>query len=68
MDGRKTYALTVCWGEERSTDDREGEVTETSSIRPNREEIEAALPAFIGEIEQVPPRFSAVKVAGAAGL
>lgn len=64
MDGRKTYALTVCWGEERSTDDREGEVTATSDVRPTAEQIEAALPAFIGEIEQVPPKFSAVKVEG----
>ncbi|WP_404382526.1 tRNA pseudouridine(55) synthase TruB [Caenispirillum salinarum] len=64
MDGRKTYALTVRWGEERSTDDREGEVTDTSDVRPMPEQIEAALPAFIGEIQQVPPRFSAVKVAG----
>ncbi|EKV32103.1 tRNA pseudouridine synthase B [Caenispirillum salinarum AK4] len=64
MDGRKTYALTVRWGEERSTDDREGEVTDTSDVRPTPEQIEAALPAFVGEIQQVPPRFSAVKVAG----
>lgn len=64
MDGRKTYALTVRWGEERSTDDREGEVTATSDVRPTAEQINAALPAFIGEIEQVPPKFSAVKVEG----
>lgn len=64
MDGRKTYGLTVRWGEERATDDREGDVTETSDVRPTEEQIRAALPAFIGEIEQVPPRFSAVKVEG----
>jgi tRNA pseudouridine55 synthase len=64
MDGSKTYTLTVRWGEERTTDDREGEVTETSDVRPTTEQIEAALPAFIGEIQQIPPKFSAVKVAG----
>jgi tRNA pseudouridine55 synthase len=64
MDGAKTYHLRVRWGEARSTDDGEGEVVATSDRRPTRAEIEAALPRFIGEIEQVPPQFSAVKVAG----
>lgn len=64
MDGRKIYGFTVCWGEERTTDDREGEVSATSDLRPSRDEIIAALPAFTGEIQQVPPRYSAVKVDG----
>jgi tRNA pseudouridine55 synthase len=64
MDGAKTYRWTVTWGEERSTDDAEGEVTATSDIRPTREAILAAIPAFLGEIEQVPPVYSAVKVGG----
>jgi len=64
MDGKKTYRWTVTWGEQRSTDDAEGEVTETSAARPTREEILAAIPQFIGDIEQVPPIYSAVKVAG----
>lgn len=64
MDGRKIYRFTVCFGEERSTDDREGEVTATHSHRPSREEIVAALPQFTGEILQVPPKYSAVKVDG----
>ncbi len=64
MDGAKTYRWQVRWGEARSTDDREGEVTGTSPLRPDAASIEAALAAFHGEIAQVPPAFSAVKVAG----
>ncbi len=64
MDGRKTYRFQVRWGEATSTDDREGEIIETSNHRPGRAEIEAALPAFLGRIEQVPPRFSAIKLQG----
>ncbi len=64
MDGPKVYRFTVRWGEARSTDDAEGEVTETSPVRPGRQDIEAALTQFIGEIEQVPPVFSAIKVDG----
>ncbi len=64
MDGRKLYRFTVRWGEERDTDDAEGRVTETSNKRPAAEAIRALLPAFTGRIEQVPPRFSAIKVEG----
>ncbi len=64
MDGRKTYRWSVAWGEARSTDDAEGEVVATSAKRPTVAEIEAELPAFLGEIEQVPPAFSAVKIDG----
>ena len=63
-DALKAYRFTVRWGEATTTDDAEGTVTETSALRPDRAAIEAALPAFTGEIEQVPPQFSAVKVAG----
>ncbi len=63
-DALKAYRFTVRWGAATTTDDAEGTVTETSDLRPDRAAIEAALPAFIGEIEQVPPQFSAVKVAG----
>jgi tRNA pseudouridine55 synthase len=65
MDGRKVYRFTVRWGEERSTDDLEGEVTATSAVRPAPDEIAAILPRFQGEIMQAPPAFSAIKVAGA---
>jgi tRNA pseudouridine55 synthase len=64
MDGRKLYRFTVRWGEERDTDDAEGRVTETSAERPTPEAIRALLPAFTGLIEQVPPRYSAIKVEG----
>ena len=64
MNGEKGYRFTVRWGEERDTDDAEGEVTETSDARPTREEIEAILPMFIGDIMQLPPRLSAIKVKG----
>jgi len=64
MDAEKTYRFTACWGEARSTDDTEGEVTGTSPARPARSDIEAALPAFTGMIVQTPPAFSAIKVAG----
>ncbi len=64
MDGRKTYRFTIRWGEARNTDDAEGEVTGTSDVRPSESQINAALPAFIGVITQVPPAFSAIKVQG----
>ena len=60
----KGYAFTVTWGEARDTDDMEGKVTATSDVRPTQKEIEAALPAFIGDIEQTPPKFSAIKIQG----
>jgi len=65
MDGIKAYRFTVRFGAETDTDDAEGKVTETSSRRPTGEEVEAALPQFTGEITQVPPRYSALKVEGA---
>ena len=64
MDGTKLYHFTLRLGEARDTDDADGAVTATSAIRPGDAEIEAALPAFRGEIMQVPPAYSAIKVAG----
>ena len=64
MDATKDYEFTIHWGEARSTDDREGAVTATSDTRPDADAIRAALPRFIGEIQQVPPIYSAVKVDG----
>ena len=64
MDGRKTYRFAVRWGERTTTDDREGEVIDRSSVRPDAEAIRAALPRFLGVIEQVPPQFCALKVNG----
>jgi tRNA pseudouridine55 synthase len=64
VDGRKSYVFTIRWGEERDTDDAEGRVVEVSQRRPDAAAIAALLPRFTGTIEQVPPRFSAVKIAG----
>ena len=64
VDGRKQYRFTICWGEERDTDDAEGGATETSMERPTAEAVRALIPRFSGLIEQVPPRFSAVKIGG----
>lgn len=63
-DALKAYAFTMRLGQATNTDDAEGEVIATSITRPSDDEIEAALPAFVGEIEQVPPQFSAVKIDG----
>ncbi|RIY00796.1 tRNA pseudouridine(55) synthase TruB [Aureimonas flava] len=64
MDGRKTYRFTVSWGAETTTDDTEGPVTNASDRRPARADIEALLPNYTGEISQVPPAFSAIKIEG----
>lgn len=64
MDGEKEYEFTANWGEGRTTDDAEGEVIKTSDIRPNEESILKVLPSFIGEINQIPPIFSAIKIDG----
>ncbi|MDA1099668.1 MAG: tRNA pseudouridine(55) synthase TruB [Proteobacteria bacterium] len=65
MDGAKSYQFTIRWGEERDTDDAEGKVIGRNGDRPSAAQIEAILAQFIGEIEQVPPAFSAIKVDGA---
>lgn len=64
MDGSKTYVFTVRWGEKRNTDDRDGETTAVSDVRPEAAAIAAVLPRFTGLIEQVPPDYSAVKFGG----
>ena len=64
MDGPKTYYFGVRWGEARSTDDREGEIIETHDHRPAVQQIESSLAAFVGTIEQIPPRYSAIKIDG----
>ena len=65
VGGNKQYRFTVRFGAATATDDAEGAIVATSAVRPTRAEIEAALPGFVGEISQVPPRYSALKVAGA---
>ncbi len=64
-DALKCYRFTVRFGASTTTDDAEGTVIDTRAARPLDSEIEAALTAFRGDIRQVPPQFSAVKVEGA---
>ena len=64
MDAGKTYRFTIAWGRTTTTLDREGETSAASDVRPTADQAAAALPAFIGEIDQVPPAFSAIKVDG----
>jgi tRNA pseudouridine55 synthase len=65
VEGSKAYRFTVRFGIETDTDDAEGKEVAKSDARPSRSEIEATLSRFTGEITQVPPRFSALKVDGA---
>jgi tRNA pseudouridine55 synthase len=64
LDADKIYEFTIRFGEETDTLDGEGRVVATSARRPTLAEIEAVLPRFTGPIAQVPPAFSALKVAG----
>ncbi|MEL6914884.1 MAG: tRNA pseudouridine(55) synthase TruB [Pseudomonadota bacterium] len=63
-DALKAYRFTVRWGAATNTDDAEGEVIATAAARPTEQEIKDALGPFVGEIAQVPPAFSAVKIDG----
>ncbi len=64
MDADKDYTFHIAWGNSTSTQDREGEVIASSDVRPSPEQVAETLKGFIGEIEQVPPKFSAIKVNG----
>lgn len=63
-DALKAYRFSVRLGQATNTDDAEGEVIAQSDARPTDDEIKAALGGFVGEIMQVPPKFSAVKIDG----
>ncbi len=63
-DTLKAYTFTVRLGQSTNTDDSEGEVVTESDLRPTDDEIIAALAQFTGQIMQVPPKFSAVKIDG----
>jgi len=65
QDGLKTYRFAMRLGQQTASDDAEGAVIETSDARPTDAEIAAALAPYRGQISQVPPQVSAVKVAGA---
>src|SRR6478736_6688901 len=64
LDATKAYDFTIRFGEETDTLDGEGQVTNTSDHRPALGDVEAVLPRFTGEIEQVPPAYSALKIDG----
>jgi len=64
LDATKAYAFTIKFGEETDTLDTEGAVIATSDVRPTIDQIEAVLPSFTGPITQIPPAYSALKIAG----
>lgn len=64
MEAQKTYIFTVEWGKSTDTQDKEGEVIATSDVRPSKEQIAEKLKTFLGDIDQVPPKYSAIKVDG----
>ena len=66
LDATKAYDFTIRFGEETDTLDAEGKAVATSDVRPTREQVEAILPRFTGEIEQLPPVYSALKIDGKA--
>jgi len=66
LDADKVYAFTIGFGTETDTLDAEGSAVAASDRRPTPAEIEAVLPRFTGEIEQVPPAYSALKIDGKA--
>ncbi len=65
MDSPKSYCFTLRWGIETDTDDAEGDPIEESASRPRRAAVEEALSRFTGRIEQIPPKYSAIKIDGA---
>ena len=64
VDDEKGYEFTVCWGMETTTDDAEGEAVNVSGTRPTVAAIEAVADRCMGSIQQIPPKFSAIKVNG----
>jgi tRNA pseudouridine55 synthase len=64
MDAEKEYVFTIRWGISTASQDAEGEATATSDARPTREAVEELLKSYVGTIEQVPPKYSAIKVDG----
>ena len=64
LDATKSYGFTITFGEETDTLDAEGKVVATSDVRPSPTQIESVIPRFTGQIEQVPPAYSALKIDG----
>lgn len=63
-DGRKEYEFVIQWGKATNTDDSEGEIISESEKIPSRQEILDVIPAFIGQVKQIPPAYSAIKING----
>ncbi len=61
----KAYNFTIKWGRQTTTDDLDGDIIRTSTIKPQYNQINCAIKDFVGEITQTPPQFSAVKIKGA---
>ncbi len=64
VEAAKTYEVEIKWGESTDTLDAEGVITARSDKRPSARELADILPGFMGEIEQIPPKFSAIKIDG----
>jgi tRNA pseudouridine55 synthase len=64
MEADKVYRFAIAWGTTTASFDREGEVIATSNVRPTPDQVADVLPRFVGEIDQIPPDYSAIKVDG----
>jgi tRNA pseudouridine55 synthase len=64
MEADKTYRFTIAWGATTASFDLEGAVVARSDVRPTADQVRTALPAFVGEILQAPPIYSAIKIDG----
>jgi tRNA pseudouridine55 synthase len=64
VDAAKAYEFDVTFGVSTETLDAEGEVTARSDVRPTTEQVEAVLPRFVGDVNQIPPKYSAIKIDG----
>lgn len=64
IEDKKHYSFQITWGQERNTDDLEGIVINSAATKPEKDEVLSLLPAYIGEILQTPPQFSAIKCNG----
>jgi len=64
MNGMKKYNFTIKWGISTDTEDAEGKIISKSNKRPNKDKLKLILKSLVGEKNQIPPRFSAIKVNG----
>jgi len=64
VDTKKRYKFSVSWGQQTDTDDSEGDIINESNVYPGIDQIENILSSFIGQVTQIPPRYSAIKIKG----